>query len=162
MRPAIFLLSLLVLTGPAPAQPQPRGIFFGWGAFEQAGPRKCYAIAQPELSGRARPWPAFASVGFWPERAAGPQFHARLSRKKRPGSAVILRVGDRSFQLLAGGGDAWAANPRADAAIAAAIRAGVSMSVETRSEQGGLVRDRYQLRGAASAIDAAAIACARR
>jgi hypothetical protein len=36
------------------------------------------------------------------------------------------------------------------------------MSVETRSERGALIRDLYRLRGAATALDAAAIACAPR
>jgi hypothetical protein len=35
------------------------------------------------------------------------------------------------------------------------------MSVETRSVRGATVRDFYLLRGAATAIDAAAIACTR-
>jgi hypothetical protein len=39
---------------------------------------------------------------------------------------------------------------------------GVGMSVETRSIRGALVRDYYQLRGAATAIDAAAVECANR
>jgi hypothetical protein len=42
------------------------------------------------------------------------------------------------------------------------MRTGIEMSVETRSASGALVRDSYRLRGAATAIDAAAIACARR
>jgi hypothetical protein len=42
------------------------------------------------------------------------------------------------------------------------MRSGVTMTVETRSERGGIVRDRYALRGAPSAIDAAALACAGR
>ena len=74
---------------------------------------------------------------------------------------MILRIDGRSFQLLAGGADAWAPTPRADAAIAAAMRTGVAMSVETRSLGGAVFRDRYLLRGAATAMDAAAIACAR-
>jgi hypothetical protein len=36
------------------------------------------------------------------------------------------------------------------------------MVVETRSTRGQLVRDQYLLRGAATAMDAAALACARR
>jgi hypothetical protein len=40
------------------------------------------------------------------------------------------------------------------------MRTGIDMTVETRSERGALVRNYYQLRGAATAIDAAAIACA--
>jgi hypothetical protein len=42
------------------------------------------------------------------------------------------------------------------------MRSGIDMIVETRSDRGALVRDYYQLRGAATAIDAAAVGCARR
>ena len=42
------------------------------------------------------------------------------------------------------------------------MRTGLALVVETRSTQGLIVRDLYRLRGAATAIDAAAIACARR
>lgn len=86
----------------------------------------------------------------------------RLSREKRDGSAVLLRIDDRTFQLVGGGVNAWAPDGRSDAEIVRAIRTGVSMTVETRSTRGGRVRDFYQLRGAATAIDAAAIACAGR
>jgi hypothetical protein len=40
------------------------------------------------------------------------------------------------------------------------MRSGLSMTIETRSLRGGILRDHYQLRGAPSAIDAAALACA--
>jgi hypothetical protein len=164
MRLAIFLLCLPLVTAPAAArdaQRQPIGIFFGWGAFEELSPRKCFAIAQAEPSSMKRQTRPFASVATWPRRDAASQLHLRLGQKKRPGSAVILRIDGRSYQLIGGGADAWAPNSAADAQIVAAMRIGVSMSVETRSERGSLVRDRYRLRGAATAIDAAAIACAR-
>ena len=74
----------------------------------------------------------------------------------------LLKIDDRTFQLLAGGRDAWAQDGRADAEIVAAMRTGVAMTVETRSERGAFVRDNYGLAGAATAIDAAAIACAKR
>ena len=54
------------------------------------------------------------------------------------------------------GGDA-----RMDAAIVAAMRSAPSMSVESRAETGGAIADTYRLRGAATAIDAAALGCAR-
>jgi hypothetical protein len=41
------------------------------------------------------------------------------------------------------------------------MRSGLEMTVETRNVRGGVMRDSYQLRGAATALDAAAIACAR-
>lgn len=165
MRIAVFLLYLPLVTAPAAAAGQQKreiGIFFGWGAFEDQSPRRCFAIARPERGAAKRSAQPFASIATWPDKGARSQLHIRLSQGKRAGSAIILRVDGRSFQLIGGGADSWAPNAAADAQIVAAMRTGVAMSVETRSERGGLVRDRYQLRGAATAIDAAAIACARR
>lgn len=159
LRAAIFLLSLPTVTVPAAAQRQPHGIFFGWGAFEERNAKKCFAIAEPV--GANRESEPFVSVGFWPERGVGPQLHVRLSRAKRDGSAVILRIDERVFQLEGRGADVWAARPSADKAIAAAMRTGVAMRVESRAPNGAKISDRYALRGAASAIDAAAVACAR-
>jgi hypothetical protein len=161
MRTACFSLLLLVLASPAAAQRLSLGIFSQWGAFRDEQPPRCFAIAQPTRSPKAEGWQPFASVASWPARQVRGQVHFRLSRQKRPGSAVLLRIDDHTFQLVGGGADAWAPNARADAEIVAAMRSGVNMTVETRSERGLRVRDYYQLRGAATAIGAAAIACAR-
>lgn len=162
LRAAAFLLVFLSICVPAAAQRQSLGVFSQWGAFQEKNPRRCFAIAEPERAPRSRDERAFAAIGYWPERNARGQVHFRLSRVKREGSAVLLRIDDRTFQLLAGGADAWGADSRADADIVAAMRSGVNMTIETRSQRGQLVRDYYRLRGAATAIDAAAIGCARR
>lgn len=154
-----FLLFLLAGAAPAAAQ-QPLGVFGLWGAFRTD--QSCYAIAEPDQEAKPGDGRAYASVGFWPRRGVRGQAYFRLRRVKRPGSAVLLRIDDRIFQLRGGGADAWAADPAADAGIVAAMRTGIEMSVETRSAGGGLIRDVYRLRGAATAIDAAAIACAQR
>ncbi len=133
------------------------GIFSLWGAFREQG--RCYAIAQPFQSPRPEGWQPYASVAFQPGRGIRGQVHFRLSREKRAESAVLLRIDGRSFQLVARQRDAWAADARSDAEIRAAMRTGIDMVVETRSTRGALVRDHYRLRGAATAIDAAAIAC---
>jgi hypothetical protein len=161
MRSAIFLVGLLAVASPVAAQRQALGIFFNWGAFREETPKRCFAIAEPERGPKPDGWRPFASVSFWPASGARSQVHFRLSRNKRPGSAVLLRIDDRTFQLFAGGIDAWAADRRADAEIVAAMRRGIDMTIETRSDRGALVRDYYHLRGAATAIDAAAIGCAR-
>jgi hypothetical protein len=153
-----FLLSFLVLAVPAEAEPQAVGIFGQWGAFRDSA--RCYAISEPSER-RREGGQAFASVGTWPGRNIRSQVHFRFARPKRPGSAVLLRIDDRTFELVGGGADGWAPDAAADAAIVTAMRTGVAMSVETRAEGGGLMRDDYALRGAATAIDAAAIACAR-
>jgi hypothetical protein len=152
---------LLALAAPAAAQPISVGTYGQWGAFQKDGPRNCYAIALPQREPRAQEAKPFASVSYWPQRKLRGQVHIRLSREKRAGSAVLLRIDDRSFQLLAGKADAWALNAAADREIVAAMRTGVEMRVETRAGNGASVVDSYSLRGAASAIDAAAIACSR-
>ena len=155
-----FSLLFLAVAVPVAAQQQGLGIFGLWGAFEEKG--RCYAISEARQRPRAGASRAFASAGWWPGRGVRGQLHFRLSQPKRAGSAVLLRIDDRTFQLVGGGNDAWAPDARADAEIAAAMRSGLDMVVETRSERGLLVRDAYALRGAATALDAAAVACARR
>lgn len=151
-----LLMLLFAAASPALAEPHAVGVFGGWGAFRDGG--RCYAIAQPIDAPPAEGWQPFAAVGHAPGHAGG-QLHVRLSREKRPGSAVLMRIDGQSFQLLGGGRDAWAPDGRADVQIQAAMRTGLDLVVETRSAAGLLVRDHYLLRGAATAIDAAAIAC---
>jgi hypothetical protein len=160
IRRLVFPLFFIALAAPSMAQPQSLGILGSWGAFR--GPDRCYAIAEPYQPSRPGDGHGFASVGYWPARAVAGQAFFRLTRGKREGSAVLLRIDDRTFQLRGGGADAWAADPAADAELVSAMRTGIEMSVETRAANGALVRDSYRLRGAATAIDAAAIACARR
>ncbi len=155
-----FLFLFIAMGAAATAAPRALGIFGSWGAFQNEG--RCYAIAEPYDSPPAQNWHPFAAIGHWPARRGGGELHIRLSREKRPGSAVLLNVDGRSFQLLGGGRDAWASDPRADQEIQAAMRSGIDMMVETRSTDGQLIRDHYRLRGAATAMDAAAIACVRR
>lgn len=160
MRRILILIALFGASAPAFAQRERLGTWSFWGAFHES--ERCYAIAEPadaQSAGAQRP---FASIGYWPGRGIAGQLHVRLSRDKREASAVLLRIDGRSFQLTAGPRDAWAPDAGADAEIVRAMRTGIDMTIETRSARGALVRDHYRLRGAATAIDAAAIACARR
>jgi len=156
MRVRTLLLLGLAAAAPALGQPRALGVFGDWGAFQDGA--RCYAIAQPIEAPAAAGWQPFAAVGHWPRRGGG-QLHVRLSREKRPGSAVLMRIDGQSFQLRGGGRDAWAPDARADLQIQTAMRAGLDLVVETHSAAGLLVRDHYLLRGAATAMDAAAIAC---
>jgi hypothetical protein len=150
---------LVLLAAPAAAQRQSLGVFGTWGAFRGDG--SCYAITEPWQAPAPEGWRPFVSIAHRPGRGIANQLHVRLSRDKRDGSAVLMRIDGQVFQLTGSGRDAWAADPRADDAIQDAMRTGIDLVVETRSSRGLLVRDRYRLRGAATAMDAAAVACAR-
>jgi hypothetical protein len=160
LRRMLFPCLFLGLAVPAGAQKQALATSGLWGAFAEKN--RCYAISEPQRTTGNNPRGAFASVAWWPARKVAGQVNFRLSQAKRSGSAVLLRIDERTFQLVGGGNNAWAPDPRADAEIVAAMRTALEASVETRSERGTLVRDLYALRGAATALDAAAIACRRR
>jgi hypothetical protein len=149
------LLCALFVAAPAAAQ-EPLGSWGLWAAFR--GADRCYAVAEPVATSAPGTRP-YATVAHWPRRGVRGQVHFRLSREKREASAVLLRIDGRAFQLAGRGWDAWAPDPRADAEIVLAMRSGLAMSIETRSAGGQLVRDQYRLRGAATAVDAAALGC---
>lgn len=161
---AALLMLAAALQGQGQAQGQAQGreslgIFDGWGAFRDAAPARCYAISRPAQGARNG---AFASIANWPRVGARNQLHVRFSRDRDPRAKVTLAVGERRFELLAGPRDAWAPDSRTDLAIVAAMRSSRSMTVETLARGGRPFVDVYQLTGAATAIDAAAMACARR
>ncbi|MBH1992048.1 MAG: hypothetical protein I8H86_04100 [Sphingomonadaceae bacterium] len=159
MRSVALMICALLAATPAAAR-ESLGMFEQWGAFRDPATPRCYAIAQPsarsgQLSG------GFASVATWPRQRVRGQVHLRLSRIRSPRAPVTLSVGERRFTLVAGQMDAWATDPRGDASIIAAMRSASSMSVQSSDTNGRAFADSYALRGAATAIDAAALGCAR-
>lgn len=158
-RLALLLLAAATPVAAEDSSKRSLGVFDRWGAFSDSAPRRCYAIAAPVRSGGASRWRPFASVSTWPRQGVRNQLHLRLSRERNAQARVTLSVGERRFALVAGNADAWAPDPRTDAAIVTAIRSGRSMSVETLAKNGAPFADVYALRGAATAIDAAALGC---
>ena len=157
---ALSLALLAAISAPLAAR-ESLGVFSDWGAFRDADIPRCYAISKPQQMADDPQYDAFASIGTWPLRKVRGQVHFRLSRQISRGAAISLRVGSRSFALTGGGGDAWAQGPAMDAAIVAAMRSAESMTIRARDASGKSFTDRYRLAGAASAMDAATVACAR-
>lgn len=154
------LLLLALAAGPAAGAHEAVGVYQGWGAFRDAAPPRCYAIARAMIAGGRGN--AFASVGTWPGRRLRGSLHVRLSRDHDRAAPVTLSIGERRFALVARDADAWAGDAASDRAIVVAMRSGRSMSVETVGPGGAPFADVYALAGAATAIDAAALACAGR
>lgn len=153
-----WLIALpVLLAAPAAAQ---QITFAGghWAAIDrgatcEAGSR-ALRIA-PKGKVQARAGFAFDAVG-----ARRGQFFALLSRLPRPGSTIVLTVGDQPFLLASRGLWAWSSGPEQEQAIIAAARAAGGMTIRSRDQAGGRFTDRYMLDGAATAIDAAAARCA--
>lgn len=163
------LFALLAITCAALALPAAAkdslGVYASWAAFRDPGTPRCYAIAKPLLPIRQRDidrrdYEPYAAVATWPSRKVRGQVHFRLSRTIAKASTIRLNVGGRRFTLTGGGGDAWAKDKAMDAAILAAMRSATQMSVSARDTAGRRFTDRYELGGAATAMDAALLGCA--
>jgi len=155
----LIAAALIAALLPAPAGAKDSlGVFEGWGAFRDPELPRCYAIAQPE---QRRKLGGYASIGYWPRRRIRGQLHIRLSRAVKPDSPIGLSIGARRFVLIGRGRNAWARDRRVDAAVIAALRSGSRMAVSATGENGRAIRDSYTLAGAATAMDAAALGCAR-
>lgn len=154
-------LLLIALAAPLAAKDS-LGVFSDWGAFRDASVPRCYAIAVPAASRASREFEPYATIGTWPRRNLRGQVHFRLSRKLAESAKVALSVGGRNFRLTGGGADAWAEDRRMDAAIVAAMRSASRMTVRATDTRGRRFANIYSLAGAATAMDAATLACARR
>lgn len=154
-----ILFLLLQVPGIAAARTS-LGTFDGWGAFRDDAPPRCFAIAEPVRAGGGK-WRSFASVATWPQAGVRGQVHIRLAREWLKGAPVMLTLGDKKIAMVAGGADVWAGDARADAAIVAAMRSAPAMTIATRAATGAVFSETYRLKGAATAMDAAALGCAR-
>ena len=157
-----FGVAIIGMTVPAiPAVARTTlGVFDNWAAFRDDAPMRCFAIAEPLRDNGAASRP-FVAIGSWPGQRVRGQIYVRLGRARRADAPVTLTIDDRRFALVAGRADAWAPDARADAAIVAAMRSARGMTVATVAATGGGFAETYPLKGAATAIDAAALGCAR-
>ncbi len=159
-RACIFLAGAALIVAPAFARDS-LGVFGSWGAYRDPAVPRCYAIAMAEPSQARREFQPYAAIGTWPRRGERGQVHFRLSRRVAPGGRITLSLGGQRFVLAGGGADAWAADRRMDAAIVAGMRSARSMNLSARDERGLPFGNSYALAGAATAMDAATLACAR-
>ena len=123
--------------------------------------RRSCAQASPPPPVSAKRCPPMLSEIAGEEANVRGQVHVRLSRNTAPSATISLSLGGQRFELAGGGGDAWSRDRRMDAAIVAAMRSAGSMSVSARDRAGRRFTDRYSLEGAATAMDAATVGCAR-
>lgn len=162
MKAVLALLPLLAGAAAMPATVPGRealGVWKSWGAFRDAAPARCFAIARPVAAGGRST--GLASVADWPKRGLRASLYIRLSRVRDRTAAVTLTIGERRFTLVADDANAWAADAPSDRAIVAAMRSARSMSVEAVDAGRRPFADVYALGGAATAIDAAALGCLR-
>jgi len=146
----------------APTHARGTVVFAGgaWAAIDRGD--ACEALARSAKIAPKGKVQATAGFAFTPDHRRWGEFYAQLSRMPRPGSSVMLQVGDQPFLLVARDGWAWSRGPLQEQAIIATVRDATGMRIEARDVSGGRFTDPYRLDGAPTAIDAAAARCALR
>ena len=160
MRPVIISIAALLLATSTNALATGTIVFAGgsWAAIDRGS--SCVALGRSARIAAKGKVQATAGFAFTPDRKRWGEFHARLSHVPRPGSSVMLTVGDQPFLLVSRGNWAWSRGPLQEQAIIAAVRSSPGMRVEARDASGRRFVDPYALDGAPTAIDAAAARCA--
>ena len=158
MKFCLWLLCATVCVAPLIAKER-LGVYHGWAAFRDADTPRCYAISAPEDTVGKATRKAYMSVGFWPKQGVTHQVYVQLSRERSTNGGIILSAGGRRFRLKASGDSGWANDRRMDLAIIAAMRSATSLSIESLGRDGRSIVDTYSVRGAPSAVDAAALGC---
>lgn len=155
-----FILASVALLVESAAGARPSIVYAGpaWASIDRGA--TCEALSRSVRIAAKGKVQAMAGFTFSRDHRLWGQFHARLRRMPRTGAAVMLHVDDRPFLLVNRGNDAWSTGPQQERAIIEALRGANGMSVESRDVAGRRFIDPYSLDGAATAIDAAAAACA--
>jgi hypothetical protein len=158
--PLSWLAASSLVASPVLSSGKP--IFAGgaWAAIDRGA--SCEALSRSVRIAARGKVQATAGFAFSPDHRRWGEFHAHLSRVPRPGSSVMLQIGDQPFLLVARGDWAWSRGPLQEQAIIAAARDASAMRVEARDGAGRRFVDSYMLDGAPTAIDAAAARCALR
>jgi hypothetical protein len=157
-----LVLVTAALVAFAPTHARGTVVFAGgaWAAIDRGD--ACEALARSaKIAGKGKVQ-ATAGFAFTPDHRRWGEFHAQLSRMPRPGSSVMLQVGDQPFLLVVRDGWAWSRGPLQEQAIIAAARYATGMRIEARDTAGMRFADPYLLDGAPTAVDAAAARCALR
>ena len=154
-------ISLLLLTWLSTAASGRGNVIYAgaaWAAIDRGA--TCEALSRSVRIAAKGKVQASAGFTFSADRRRWGEFHALLRPMPRAGATVMLRIDNQPFLLLSRGNMAWSNGPLQERAIIAALRGANTMSVESRDAGGRSFIDPYSLDGAATAIDAAAAACA--
>jgi len=169
MTPVLRAFGILLLvcvgyaTTAAAQEPQVIGTFRDWKGYvyQQGDQKVCYMASAPKkaegnYTQRGKIWILVT------RRSPGPKDVVSIiaGYTYKADAPVTLNVGGKQFTLFGQGDTAWAYNESDDAAMVAAMKAGVDMVVRGTSSRGTATTDTYSLLGFTAAYDAIRQACA--
>jgi invasion protein IalB len=134
------------------------GKFGDWGAYSTAGAKGkvCYALGQPknrEPKGLNRD-PGYLFISTRPGDGVRGEVSFIFGFPLKEGSAdSVAEAGDKTFELVAKGENAWLADPQKEPAFIEAIRKTGKLLIKVPSKKGNDTTDTYSLTGLSQALD---------
>ncbi|MBD8066526.1 hypothetical protein IC608_13700 [Devosia sp. PTR5] len=163
-RIALALPLLLIAALPAEAQSaRVLGDFRDWSAYaaDDGGGTVCFAMTKPTSTD---PTPAdygdaYLYVTNRPGEDVINEFNVVAGYTFQTGSMATVKVDGTPFSLFTQGDAAWLDDASQGANLAAAIRAGSSLTVSGTAADGTTVTQKYSLSGATAAQQASGAEC---
>lgn len=160
-----FAIAIAAVSGGAALAQSVRviGDFNAWSAYsasEGAG-ALCFAVTNPS---QVAPTPdgfteAYLYLTSRPAEGTSNEFNLVAGFEFAPDSAATVTVGGQSFALFTQGDAAWLQDAAQSENLAAAIRAGSTLTVEGTSAMGIRVTETFSLAGATAASRALESSC---
>ncbi|MDP6566402.1 MAG: invasion associated locus B family protein [Alphaproteobacteria bacterium] len=167
IRPFTLLAAALVFCAAGAAQAQkPKMLLKGaeiWGAFsvKEKGGLACYMAGQPLATAPkgVKRDPIWLLVTHRPHKKIRNEVSVYAGYPFKPRAAVTIDVDGKTFELYTVDDTAWVEDPKTEAAIVKAMRAGRKMVVRGLSKRGTKTTDTYSLKGFTKAHQAINKAC---
>lgn len=155
-------LALVLAATPAMAQSaRVLGDFRDWSSFaaDDGSGTICFAMTKPKTSEPASEGQAYLYITNRPGEDVSSEFNVVAGYTFQTGSVATVSVGGQNFALFTQGDAAWLDDSGQTAALAAAIRAGSSLTVQGVNASGTQVIQNYSLSGATAAQQAIGAEC---
>lgn len=159
---ALALALVLATALPALAQSaRVLGDFRDWSSYaaDDGSGTICFAMTKPKTSDPATEGEAYLYITNRPGEDVVGEFNIVTGYTFQTGSVATVSVGGQNFALFTQGDAAWLDDSGQSAALAAAIRAGSSLSVQGTNAAGTQVIQNYSLSGATAAQQAIGAEC---
>lgn len=159
-----FLVLALVLSATLPSMAQSArvlGDFRDWSSFaaDDGGGTICFAMTRPKSSEPEVSGEAYLYLTNRPDENQANEFNLVAGYTFQTGSMATVNIGGQTFTLFTQGDAAWLDDAGQSAALAAAIRAGSTLTVEGTNAEGTRVVQTFSLSGATAAQQAIGAEC---
>lgn len=150
---ACTIFTIASLSNANAATPEVLNTYDAWTAYSYRNGETvlCYAASSPKDS---QPVTVDHGENYFIITRSGRALRsqAAMGYPLRPGSTVILRIGDTHFSMTPSQSHAWATNPKREPDLIGAMKHGHDMTLAATSKRGTQTHYTYSLKGVTAAL----------